>query len=608
MGRQSNRRPGYEAKHSEGDVSLPERLAEFRQALREEIEAARRAAVSSAVPLVNGRLIGRVGSSFQYAFSIESALSMPTDAPGDLYVPGHPGPVEVAVISIEGLLITLSVAEDLGGFVSHARLQSDLAHLMRKLIERVENYAEKPNPGGDRIIGELTWAGHPEDPILRHSLDPSQVDALRKAIGQDTTFIWGPPGTGKTQTIGRIGAELFARGRSLLVVSHTNAAVDHALLRIAVAESITQEDLQRGAVIRVGDPHDKRVQENPELLLHTHVERRSQALVHELEDLRLKLESLSSVVLELERTLAICEWAKLAGPDIREMERAVDHTQSLELRAAELTDQIDGLRQAQEQIEPLLPSARKAVELQLDIPELEARLEQLLDQLRENEAQDRELREVMTREQGFLALSGELEPLRKRRLELPAIDVSKSASIAATQGLEKSTAEQQEAVAKLAAASLLYDQASSTGGLVRRWKGLPRPEDQAGVVGSLRATLSLATASLDTARQEAAQQLALLTESEDLDRQLLPHEHVRGLKEQTSRLREVEARHASCVSVRKRLQRDISETQDRVRDRKDRLEAAYHELTDAPQVLLDRAVSLATQAKELGSELQSVKR
>jgi hypothetical protein len=52
-------------------------LDEFRTALREEIFAAQRSSLSSAVPLTNGRKIGQVGVAFQYAFTIDSVLNVP---------------------------------------------------------------------------------------------------------------------------------------------------------------------------------------------------------------------------------------------------------------------------------------------------------------------------------------------------------------------------------------------------------------------------------------------------------------------------------------------------------------------------------------------------
>ena len=60
------------------------------------------------------------------------------------------------------------------------------------------------------------------------SLRPAQQEALRKALRRDLSFIWGPPGTGKSYTLGTIVANLRERGESVLLLSTTNVAVDVA--------------------------------------------------------------------------------------------------------------------------------------------------------------------------------------------------------------------------------------------------------------------------------------------------------------------------------------------------------------------------------------------
>ena len=69
--------------------------------------------------LVNGKRVGELGSAFQYVFSVENALNAPGDAPGGLYVEGSP-PLEVVIVSVDGLAVTLSVPIDLGPFVPKA--------------------------------------------------------------------------------------------------------------------------------------------------------------------------------------------------------------------------------------------------------------------------------------------------------------------------------------------------------------------------------------------------------------------------------------------------------------------------------------------------------
>jgi AAA domain len=231
------------------EVALSGVLEEFRTALREEIDAARRSAASSGVRLLDGRRVGRAGGSTQYTFRVESALNLPDDSPGDLHVPGHAGrPLETTVVAVDGLLITLSVTEDLGDYVPRATLQSDLTFLLRTLIQRVEGFADRENPAGARLLGEMASAGEPAD-WRYDGLNVRQAEAVGSALGRDTTFIWGPPGTGKTRTIGKIGEQFVRAGRSVLVVSHTNSAVDQALMQIA---SDLGPDLVDGSVLRLG--------------------------------------------------------------------------------------------------------------------------------------------------------------------------------------------------------------------------------------------------------------------------------------------------------------------------------------------------------------------
>ena len=120
---------------------------------------------------------------------------------------------------------------------------------------------------------------------------------MASALGRDTTFIWGPPGTGKTSTIGAIGEELWNADRSVLLVSHTNAAVDQALLRIGLALGEKAED---GSVLRVGAPKDLRLLEHPRLLVETHIQERAEVLEREESELKAEREAALARVREAE--------------------------------------------------------------------------------------------------------------------------------------------------------------------------------------------------------------------------------------------------------------------------------------------------------------------
>jgi hypothetical protein len=160
---------------------LPPLLAEFRTALREEIEAARRAASSAAVELLSGRRIGQRGAGVQYVFLVETALNLPDDSPADLHVPSLRQRLEATIVSVEGLSVTVSVPVDIGEFVPRARLQSDLTHLLRTLIERIEGLAEAENPAGARLLGQREPAGGPV-PVALPELNPEQLAAVASGL------------------------------------------------------------------------------------------------------------------------------------------------------------------------------------------------------------------------------------------------------------------------------------------------------------------------------------------------------------------------------------------------------------------------------------------
>lgn len=74
----------------EWEISLPPLLDDFRKALKDEIEVAKRNSSYSAIQLSNGHKVAQLGSAFQYAFLIDTLLNTPDGAPGDLLVPGRP--------------------------------------------------------------------------------------------------------------------------------------------------------------------------------------------------------------------------------------------------------------------------------------------------------------------------------------------------------------------------------------------------------------------------------------------------------------------------------------------------------------------------------------
>lgn len=218
------------AKYPEERKNLQGRLAEFRQALEEEIQKIEKSGQSSTT-LINGKKISSQNEEHWYRFYVEYAPAIPADTPCKLIVLKEE--YNVTVVSFEENYLTISSKKELPDNIAKARLDNGSTVLMEMLIKCIEDNAEKKNPAGQRMLPET---GNVVTQIIREckadnlELNPkntdNQTNAIIASLSNDITFIWGPPGTGKTSVIGQIINNLYRSNRSCLIVSHTNVAVD----------------------------------------------------------------------------------------------------------------------------------------------------------------------------------------------------------------------------------------------------------------------------------------------------------------------------------------------------------------------------------------------
>merc|ERR1739848_547325 len=88
-------------------------------------------------------------------------------------------------------------------------------------------------------------------------LNSDQLDFINKANKHTVSFLWGPPGTGKTQTLGALVGSLYKGDQKTLVCSNTNQAVDQVLLKLCrqLQKENRQTDLEEGKIVRIGKVH-----------------------------------------------------------------------------------------------------------------------------------------------------------------------------------------------------------------------------------------------------------------------------------------------------------------------------------------------------------------
>jgi len=579
---------------------LPPLLAEFRTALQEEIEAAKRTASSAAVELVSGRRIGSHAGAWQYQFLVESPLNLPDDSPADLIVPGQQGRIEATIVSVSGLTVVLSVPVDLGEFVGRARMQTDLTFLLRTLIGRLEEIGDTANPAGDRLLGLAEPAGETA-PFEHDVLNPEQREAVGSALGRDLTFVWGPPGTGKTMTLGTLASELHRRDRSVLLVSHTNAAVDQALLHVARATSA--EELAQGRVLRLGESKDDRVANTPELLVDTHVERRSAELVEEREQLNAEQAAKLNELAGLDRLILIAEWLpdtaselERARTELRQHDELTEKTEDAAERHAAVEADLAPWQALRDDAQQAVTGAERVAMLRQELPGLRDRAATLSTELAQLRAQrmvaDKVAQETAAHVPAVRAARDRLVALRA---ELPQREPLLAATDRELEELATSISDSETVLAK----------AEEANALTRRLRGLPHPDQQRDTTTALRERRSR----LEQAREQAAEQLAQLNvEFQHAEQTIADWGHLpdpdlvaqeaRMLSAQERRLRGEEADVSERVSGGERELRELGEPLERFRQ--------LHHGQDASEVLV-RVAELQAVLEPITAELTGLR-
>jgi AAA domain len=557
--------PARGREDNEAEVPLSGVRAEFRTALRAEIEAAKGAAATAAIPLLDGRKIGRLADAFQYVFGAEAAISAQSDSPGELSIEGRP-PAEAVVIAVEGLDVALSVSQDLGERVPRAVLRIDLVFPLRRLIARIEETGRKPNPAGDRLLGAVSASGAPEliDDAL---LNEMQDAALGSSLGRDITFIWGPPGPARTRTVGSIGAHLYRRRRSLLVVSHTNGAVDQALVEIVERLGA---DLAVGALLRLGIPSDQRLREREDLLLDAVVGRRQQELRARQGELRTEKLARQTRIGECERLLGIAAWAAEGRAELADFLRRLDALHTAEGTRRRLAAEVARRARDEAELRALLAEGQDTARREREAERLPEVLRRLADELDAARAAVAVADVAASEAQRDYEKACELGPLVARERALPALGEQRRA-------VEALAVREAEAKQEVDAARERLREAEEThaaGGdasAIRRFRAFMLQLELRRVLAARRAQHADAQVRLGGVSARLRRARAVLAELEQLDRQLAPRRKLGSAAIQAAQLKRREAERdraaatgAELERLRAKLERRLAEAAEAV--------------------------------------------
>jgi AAA domain/Topoisomerase DNA binding C4 zinc finger len=236
---------------TENHPALQKRISLYITALQNEIEALRNYS-SRNYSIVGGKFLGGADTEFLYEFKLEDETRIVEDMPVEISVSENI--THGTVVSVDGDRLVLLLKDHIGDSVEQASLMTAPFFLLEQLIERLDGMEDKDaeiietlfdDDKGDESEGDVTL-----DP---KQLNEFQVAAARAVVKKPVSYVWGPPGTGKTQTLAFAAANLVARGEKVLIISNTNIAVDVALQKTL---EYLQEDNEyfEGKFVRFGIP------------------------------------------------------------------------------------------------------------------------------------------------------------------------------------------------------------------------------------------------------------------------------------------------------------------------------------------------------------------
>ena len=247
----------------------------WQKALRAEIMHLKKYGSTKYV-LKNGQLMSNT-DGFTYYFESLIPLKIPVGSTikiesGKLIVNGR-------ILSSEGKSVILTLEKSLGHQLFDLFLLHDPWELLDQLHDRLDEIKENKRKRSrvKRLMNPSNEAKHPIAKIK----SPVHELVLRSKYNP-VTFVWGPPGTGKTYTLSRVAANKYNKKDSVLVLSQSNQAVD--VLMMEITHFIHKKGLYReGDLVRYGS--QSMLQTNSTLTTNELIQKRHPDLANQRSEL-----------------------------------------------------------------------------------------------------------------------------------------------------------------------------------------------------------------------------------------------------------------------------------------------------------------------------------
>ncbi|MEW9556530.1 AAA domain-containing protein [Nonomuraea sp. NPDC050783] len=252
--------------NGQGPRQRPFPVDELSRAVRLEMAAELRAdGDGEKVSLSAGRRIGGDGETREYLFTCRSWKEAFSGEKLLIRLSRSRDPWEHAEAArMPDGKVKVRTKANLGIDPANAQLRKDETVGLESILDRLDGANDKESSTVNlTTAGWLLGQGKPRNGrcatpnhFIRNYrdrlLNAKQRQAIEQALGSELTFIWGPPGTGKTDVVAAIAEGCYRQQLRVLFLAPTKVAVDQALERICDLLS-GEEAFGEGLVQRAGE-------------------------------------------------------------------------------------------------------------------------------------------------------------------------------------------------------------------------------------------------------------------------------------------------------------------------------------------------------------------
>ncbi len=256
---------------------MKEYVKAWQQALQLEISHLKKYG-SSKYRVKNGQLISSSTKNFTYRIELSIEVSLPIGA--TIRIQWQNQVITGKILASEQRTLFISLEKTLGDVFGEAVLLHDPWELLEELCMRLDE-CNKSKRKRNRIAQLMEPSRPPKHPIEKNQTNSHEL--FYRSQYNPATFVWGPPGTGKTYTLARVAANKYFQGKRVLLLSQSNQAVD-VLLQEIVQFLTKKSRFTEGDILRYGTGSKQHMLEPITTL--SLLEKREPNLAREQEEIR----------------------------------------------------------------------------------------------------------------------------------------------------------------------------------------------------------------------------------------------------------------------------------------------------------------------------------